>query len=490
MVGDPMPPLPLVIVGSVLGIVLVHGVWIHFTSAKSCVLEDPFGCLLNPAEADPWALQVAVCTSSAVAIWTYSLGKGATKECDPSIIDRLLSIEPVIYSWHAYWGYGRKRRAFAMAGLVSVWGARLTYNCAIKGRYSGVVDYRWGEIRRSFGGGWRFNIAFNLIFICCYQQTLILAFTAPVVASAQNDDNLSFDLVDTCLAAVCLILVGVEAVADAQRYKYQREKHRRLMSGESLGPYERGFVETGLWSFSRHPNYVCEVGFWWVVFALGARGGAGTWTILGPILLTLLFVAPGASIDFCEALSSRKYPSYSAEYMKTVPRFLPFKLRGLYLCYFVTHVPITALMDAQAVLPRELFPSFAIAMYDWHVETHQDILLANPPAWFRSLIVCELLFQLPFFLYATRVLYYCIDLAVVPPFAKRLFVVYGAHVATTLVPIFSTFYASPSLTSRQCAVLSLLYAPYFMVPVALICTFISSDLPTMEAKPKGRAKAS
>lgn len=489
MVRDPTPPSALVIFASALGIALVYGVWITLTSAKRCVLEDPFGCLLNPAEADPWAIQVAACASSAVAIWAFSLIKSAKKECDPSIIDRLWSIEPVIYSWHAYWGYGAKRRAFVMACLVSIWGVRLTYNFAIKGGYSGVEDYRWGVIRRSFGGGWRFNIVFNLVFICCCQQTLILAFTAPVVASAQNDNSPSFDLVDSCLSTICLILVGLEAVADAQMYNYQREKHRRLMSGERLGPYERGFVETGLWSFSRHPNYACEVGFWWVIFALGARGGAGTWTILGPFLLTLLFVAPGASIDFCEALSSRKYPFYAAEYMKTVPRFLPFKMKGLYLCYFLTHVPVTVLIDAQAALPRALFPRFAIALYDWHVETHQDVLLANPPVWFRSFIICELLFQLPLFLYAIRVLYGCVDLAVLPPLAQRLFVAYGAHVATTLVPILSTIYTSSLLTSHQRAILSLLYAPYFVIPLTLLCTFILSDPPAPELEPKGRAKA-
>ena len=51
------------------------------------------------------------------------------------------------------------------------------------------------------------------------------------------------------------------------------EKYRRIKAGEPAGPtYAKGFIDTGLWGWSRHPNYFCEVSLWWAfyLFSVGA----------------------------------------------------------------------------------------------------------------------------------------------------------------------------------------------------------------------------
>ena len=61
------------------------------------------------------------------------------------------------------------------------------------------------------------------------------------------------------------------------------EKYRRRNAGEAPGPYARGFIETGLWAYSRHPNYFCEVSLWWAfyLFAVAATSEAAQlWDIL------------------------------------------------------------------------------------------------------------------------------------------------------------------------------------------------------------------
>ena len=99
------------------------------------------------------------------------------------------------------------------------------------------------------------------------------------------------------LAVAAVFLIG-EAVADAQMFAFQTEKYRRRAAGEPAGDaYARGFIETGLWAYSRHPNYFCEVSLWWAfyLFAVAATGDAAHWSACGAVFLTLLFVPPGAS---------------------------------------------------------------------------------------------------------------------------------------------------------------------------------------------------
>merc|ERR1711918_175931 len=95
-----------------------------------------------------------------------------------------------------------------------------------------------------------------------------------------------------------------ETVADQQMWDYQTEKYRRKAAGEAPGPYSRGFIESGLWAYSRHPNYFCEVSTWWsfYLFSVGATGKWLNWTIWGPLFLSGLFVPPGASLDVTEKL--------------------------------------------------------------------------------------------------------------------------------------------------------------------------------------------
>ena len=92
------------------------------------------------------------------------------------------------------------------------------------------------------------------------------------------------------------------------RFAYQTEKYRRRAAGEDAGPYARGFIETGLWAYSRHPNYFAEVTMWWVfyLFSVAATGKWLNWTLAGAVFLAGLFLPPGASLDTTEALTSRK----------------------------------------------------------------------------------------------------------------------------------------------------------------------------------------
>ena len=163
---------------------------------------------------------------------------------------------------------------------------------------------------------------FNLFFICGYQGTLIFLFLLPILTSL-NTDASPIQWVDYLLAVLFLTLLALEFIADQQQYVFQKEKYKRINNNLPMGEYEQGFISTGLWAFSRHPNYLCEQAIWVVfyLFSVVATGEWINWSIAGCILLIILFKG---SSDFSESLSARKYPKYK-EYQSKVPRFLPFR---------------------------------------------------------------------------------------------------------------------------------------------------------------------
>ncbi|KAK9464063.1 transmembrane protein 6/97 [Lipomyces oligophaga] len=76
------------------------------------------------------------------------------------------------------------------------------------------------------------------------------------------------------------------------------------------------------------------------------------------------------------------------------------KLDYFYVFYFVFHAIITILIDAAIVIPRKYQLSFQTFLLDKHIQDHNDPLVADPPVWFQSFVVVEVVGQLPFFFIA------------------------------------------------------------------------------------------
>ncbi|WP_245556799.1 DUF1295 domain-containing protein [Gryllotalpicola ginsengisoli] len=228
-----------------------------------------------------------------------------------SWVDRIWSIVPVVYVWVFAAALGlRDARLDAMAVLVTLWGARLTFNFARKGGYArGGEDYRWAVLRQRMPG-WAFAV-FNLFFITIYQNVLLLLIALPAYTAWRHPSPLN--ALDVLLIVVFLACLVGETVADEQQWRFQQRKKAELEAGREP---EARFVQTGLFRYSRHPNYFFEQAQWWVLFLIGcvAAGSLWQWTVLGPLLLTLLFVG---STRFTEQISLARYPEY-AEYRRRV----------------------------------------------------------------------------------------------------------------------------------------------------------------------------
>jgi steroid 5-alpha reductase family enzyme len=261
-------------------------------------------------------LVVLFVASAACAIaWISSLVTG-----DTSWVDRLWSIVPVIYVWIFAGATGLHNvRLDVMAAVVTVWGARLTFNLARKGGYSGGEDYRWPILRERMNG-WQFQL-FNFFFIVIYQNIILVLIALPALTAYQHRGR-GFGVYDVVLALLFLACTVGETVADNQQWSFQAKKHAALRAGATPGAR---FLESGLFRYSRHPNYFFELAQWWLLFFMGvvAAHSVLQWTIIGAVLLTLLFIG---STRFTEEISLSRYPEY-ADYQRRTSPVIPWFAR-------------------------------------------------------------------------------------------------------------------------------------------------------------------
>ena len=248
-----------------------------------------------------------------------------------SQMDKLWSLLPIAYTWVIAARGGMTPRLAVMAVLATLWGCRLTFNFARKGAYrlkfwEGEEDYRWAVLRakKEFQPHWKWML-FNLFFISIYQNTLVLMTTFP--ALVLMNVTVPFGWVDALAAVLMLGFIAYETVADELQWAFQSTKWKMLKAGKSLSelpaPYNKGFNTVGLWGVSRHPNYFAEQGTWCAFYLFSVGGGIGiiNWSIIGALLLIVLFLGSSA---FAEEISSAKYPEY-ARYCREVSKFFPGK---------------------------------------------------------------------------------------------------------------------------------------------------------------------
>lgn len=233
---------------------------------------------------------------------------------DTSWVDRIWSIIPIVYLWvfAASTGFA-DIRVIVMAIIVTLWGARLTFNFARKGGYQpGGEDYRWEVLRQSMSPA-RYQV-FNIFFIVIYQNIILWLITLPAWAITQTSGT--FTAWDAVLTIAFLVLLALETIADQQQWNFYQNKKAAIAAGRAP---DANFLTTGLFSVSRHPNFFAEQTQWWVIFLFAVAAGAAPWTVIGAALLSILFIG---STRFTESITVSKYPEYR-DYQRRVSPIVP-----------------------------------------------------------------------------------------------------------------------------------------------------------------------
>ena len=265
----------------------------------------------------PILLITLISGAACLFAWIASLITG-----DTSWVDRMWSIVPAVYVWvFAEFANFTNARLDVMAAVVTLWGVRLTFNFARKGGYSGVEDYRW-PVLRSRMPPWQFQLL-NFFFIVIYQNVILVLITLPAWTAYQHRGSTPYGALDVVLALVFLACTLGETIADEQQWKFQSHKLAEVKEGRSPSAQ---FLESGLFRFSRHPNYFFELAQWWIFFLMGAvaAGSLFQWTIVGAFLLSVLFVG---STRFTESITLSRYPDYE-DYQSRTSAVVPWLPRG------------------------------------------------------------------------------------------------------------------------------------------------------------------
>ncbi|KAI8906090.1 hypothetical protein DFJ77DRAFT_202455 [Powellomyces hirtus] len=248
-----------------------------------------------------------------------------------SWVDRAWSIAPAIYvASLTRWD---DPRSVVVAAAVTLWAARLTFNFWRKDGYNPrSEDHRWAYIRSILPGP--LYTAFHLLFISIYQNLLLLlialpAAPPPLPLPPRASGPQPWCMADTAILIVFSILLALETLADEQQWAYHQLKQATTTSTTTTSSPEHrrqialGFCTTGVYRYSRHMNFFAEMGIWWCVYAWGVVARQNHhWinpTLVGPLLLTLLFQG---STAFTESISAKKYPAYKI-YQQTTSRLIP-----------------------------------------------------------------------------------------------------------------------------------------------------------------------
>lgn len=114
-------------------------------------------------------------------------------------------------------------------------------------------------------------------------------------------------------------------IAEYQTAKHKYLKDAKLPSGFSQADLDRGFVTSGLWAYSRHPNFAAEQLIWLALYQWGCVSSETpyNWALVGAGSLVILFQA---STALTEAITSSKYPEYF-DYQMGVGMFMPTSFR-------------------------------------------------------------------------------------------------------------------------------------------------------------------
>ena len=194
-------------------------------------------------------------------------------------------------------------RATLILVLVNIWALRLFAHLTLR-NWGAPEDERYVEMRKN-------NQPYfwlKSIYIIFGLQA-VLAWTISASLYGAIISNMPLNIVDYIGMSLFVFGLFWEGVSDWQLMQFKQDATNK---GKVLN--------TGLWRYTRHPNYFGECCLWWGFYLIALAGGAW-WAIISPALITILLLKV-SGVSLLENTISERRPDY-AKYKKTTNAFLP-----------------------------------------------------------------------------------------------------------------------------------------------------------------------
>ena len=276
-------------------------IWIAYLAAVAAAL------LVGLALAGRHPLEIVFAADlvATLVVFGFSFAFGNSSFYDPywSVAPPAIALA---FAFGAEPGAAEPARQALVIALIALWAVRLTWNWA-RG-WSGLhhEDWRYVDMRQSSGGlYWGVSLLAIHLF-----PTLIVFLGCLPLWPALAEGARPLGALDALGAALAFGGTALEFVADNQLRRF------RL-----AGPPPGSTLESGLWGWSRHPNYLGEILFWFGLASFGlAAGGFRWWGWLGALAMLAMFRF--ASLPMIEKRMLARRPGY-AERQRRVSLLIP-----------------------------------------------------------------------------------------------------------------------------------------------------------------------
>jgi len=250
------------------------------------------------------AVNFTVAIGAVLLLWLISIPIR-----DASIIDMFFAVILLAITAVSFWlGEGAGNRKLLVIVLVGIWALRITVHL-IKRNWGHGEDARYTKLRSWVKDDRSFNLL-SLRKVFLLQGVVLWLTSFPVQAAMVYAQPAALGW--PAMAGTILWTLGFlfESIADIQLTRFRADESKR---GTVL--------QTGLWKYSRHPNYFGELCIWWGLFLIACDHPIGILTIIGPLMYSYLVINITGQRTLDKKLAKEK-PGYR-EYMETTSGLIP-----------------------------------------------------------------------------------------------------------------------------------------------------------------------
>jgi steroid 5-alpha reductase family enzyme len=243
---------------------------------------------------------------STLVLWAISV-----RIRDVSFIDSFWAFGMVMLSTSTVLqAAGAPQRMLLIFALTSLWGLRLSIHLFTRWRAEGE-DPRYRRILASAMDkkGWGWPKA-SLFMVFLMQAPLLFIVCLPAQLGPLASEPAELGPLAWIGTVVALTGIAFESVGDWQLRQFRAD------------PSSKGKVlDTGLWRYTRHPNYFGDACAWWGIWLIAAETAPGRWAVIGPVLVTWLLTRL-SGVPMLEYSLKKTRPGYE-EYVHRTSGFFP-----------------------------------------------------------------------------------------------------------------------------------------------------------------------